>query len=45
MRPALSRKNPEGGCGSEVPLVAAETLMTDRAAAARLAEQVLEAAR
>jgi LPPG:FO 2-phospho-L-lactate transferase len=42
---ALVIDRSDAPASAEVPLVAAETLMTDRAAAARLAEQVLEAAR
>jgi LPPG:FO 2-phospho-L-lactate transferase len=42
---ALVIDRSDAPASAEVPLVAAATLMTDRAAAARLAEQVLEAAR
>jgi hypothetical protein len=42
---ALVIDQADGPGVADVPLVAADTLITDRAAAARLAETVLEAAR
>jgi hypothetical protein len=42
---ALVIDRSDAPASAEVPLVAAATLMTDRAATARLAEKVLEAAR